>query len=137
MPEKSKQCPGRVGRGPNPKAIASSPPLSLAIRVPVAFAPKVAVVNSQGSHLRFVPAALASALVDSGTVAPVSSNGRIREVSLLKTASSWAQRVGKPTGQANGVRFYRWIRLHESGLRIVEHHPRCLWKVCACAFCTA
>jgi hypothetical protein len=93
----------------------------------ISFPPKVAVVNSAGDHLRYVPAAKARAMVASGTAAPQASNGRVPAVSLTRPASTYAERVGEPTGRATGVRFYRWVHLEQSASRVVENHPRCFW----------
>jgi hypothetical protein len=33
--------------------------------------------------------------------------------------------IGQPTeGRAPRVRFTRWVRLHQSASRVIEHHPR-------------
>ena len=91
------------------------------------YAPKVALLNSYGNHLRYVPATLAEAMVCNGAAAPVDSAGRVREVSLICTADTHAQRIGEPTMQASSVKFYRWTNL-DCGARIVEHHPRCFYR---------
>jgi len=90
------------------------------------FAPRVAVLNTRGDHVRSVPGALANSLVTNGA-AVVRGGGRVREVTLIETASMYAQRIGEPTGRATGVRFHRWVRLEASATRIVEHHPRCTY----------
>lgn len=91
------------------------------------FTSKVAVLNHRGDHVRHVPAALASALIAAGTVVAHPTRGRIRAVTLVRSAATHAVRIGDPTGTATGVRFYRWAHLPESGSRIVEHHPRCTY----------
>lgn len=90
------------------------------------YVPRVALLNSYGNHLRYVPGAFAEAMVMNGAAAPVNRQGRVREVALVCPADTHAQRIGEPTGLANGVRFYRWVNL-ECGSRIVEHHPRCTY----------
>ena len=96
--------------------------------VNVRYHPKVAVQNHRGDVLRYVPAAFAQSLVDAGTVTAERSAGRTRAVVLAKPASTFAHRIGEPDGgRATGVRFHRWENLPESGTRIVQHHPRCLW----------
>jgi hypothetical protein len=42
----------------------------------VSFQPKVAIVNCAGDHVRYVPAAMARAMVAGGTAAPQAGNGR-------------------------------------------------------------
>jgi hypothetical protein len=85
-------------------------------------------MSSLGQHIRYVPAAMASAMVIGGAAEPGRSIGRIRSVILLRTAEFSAHRVGSPSEPPLGVRFYRWQRLDESASRIVEHHPRCLYE---------
>jgi hypothetical protein len=92
-----------------------------------AYAPKVAVLNRAGDHVRYVPAAAARALVSGGSAEAQASAGRVRAVSLVRTAEYCARRIGDPTGRATGVRFYRWVHLDKSASRIVEHHPRCTY----------
>src|SRR5690349_15263895 len=91
------------------------------------YQPRVAIVNSAGEHVRYVTAAMASAMVAVGAAAPQTGGGRVRAVSLTRPASTFAERIGEPTGRATGVRFYRWVHLEQSAARVVEHHPRCLW----------
>jgi hypothetical protein len=93
----------------------------------VPYQPKVAILNSAGDHVRYVPAAMARAMVSDGTAAPRAGSGRVRAVVLTRPASTCAERIGEPTGRATGVRFYRWVHLEQSVSRVVEHHPRCFW----------
>lgn len=99
------------------------------IKTPTPFAAKVAVLNSTGGHLRFVPGTLAESMVSNGSAAPQPAGGKVREVALTRPAHERAERIGPSDGRANGVRFYRWVRLDQSASRIIEHHPRCLWKL--------
>jgi hypothetical protein len=85
---------------------------------------KVAVVNSAGEHVRYVPAAMARVMVVAGTAASHPGVGRVRAVVLTRAASTFAERIGEPTGRATGVRFYRWVHLEQSASRVVEHQ-RC------------
>src|SRR5580765_4226595 len=88
---------------------------------------KVALTSRCGYHVRFVPGALAGALVDNGTARPVTSSGRIREVELNRSAATHAERTGPAT--MNGIpatRFTRRTRLEDSAALIYEHHPRAL-----------
>jgi hypothetical protein len=63
----------------------------------VAFQPKAAIVNYAGDHVRYVPAAMAHAMVASGTAAPQTGAGNVRAVSLTRPASIFAERIGEPT----------------------------------------
>jgi len=89
---------------------------------------RVAVLSSSGIHLRYVHAAMAAALVMSGTAhAPAASAGRARSITLARPAESHAERIGEPSAPSlGGVKFTRWRRLEESGTRVIEHHPRAL-----------
>ncbi len=81
---------------------------------------------ANGDHLRYIPAELARAMVEGGSAEVAASNGRVRSVKLIETASTHLVRIGEPgEGRASGVRFTRWVRLDASGTRVVEHHPRC------------
>jgi hypothetical protein len=70
---------------------------------------------------------MARAMLTYGTAAPHSESGKIRAVVLTRPATTFAERIGEPTGRATGVRFYRWVHLEQSASRVVEHHPRCFW----------
>jgi hypothetical protein len=91
------------------------------------YAQKVAVVNSSGDHVRFVPGGVAHALVEGGSANTPGVSGTVRSISLLRTAANSAQRIGEPATKCNGVRFYRVVSVEVSATRIYEHHPRCLW----------
>ena len=53
------------------------------------FRSKVAIVSPAGRHVRYVPAALAGALVDAGAARREST----KAVALIETASTHAERV--------------------------------------------
>lgn len=91
------------------------------------FPSRVALLARSGEHVRYIPGALADALVASGAAATPTVVGRVREISLVTSASAYAQRIGEPTGRAVGVRFTRWQHLDTIGMRVIEHHPRCLY----------
>jgi len=91
------------------------------------FHPRVAITSSAGAHIRYVPAALADAMVAGGNAIPAPTPGKVRSVSLARSAASHAHRIGEPSGHNLGVRFYRWLRLDASASRIIEHHPRCTY----------
>jgi hypothetical protein len=80
-------------------------------------------MNRMGGVVRHVPAAMAEALVVGGTARASDNPGRIRDIALVRTAETSAQRIGEPS-RTLGVRFYRWTRLDESATRVIEHHPR-------------
>ena len=90
----------------------------------IRFHPRVALTNSTGSHIRYLPGTLAGAMCDLGAAAPQATAGKIRVVSLLQPASTHAERIGGPSQFNMGVRFVRWVRLDASASRIIEHHPR-------------
>ena len=89
-----------------------------------AFAPKVEVVNANGFHVRYVHAHLATAMVDGGTATVIAGNGSVK---LIATAATHAIQIGPATsGSLGSVRFWRRVRLPESGSVIFEFHPRSL-----------
>lgn len=93
-----------------------------------AFHQRVAIVSSRGDHIRYVHRAMASALVVGGSAQAESNGGRIKAITLSRTAESYAHRIGEPTPSGfGGVKFTRWTRLDESAVRVIEHHPRCLY----------
>jgi len=94
----------------------------------IAFHQRVAVVSATGNHLRYVPGAMAGAMVLGGAArADVSGGGRIRAIVLARPADTHAQRIGPASDPAiGGVKFYRWRRLDTA--RIIEHHPRCTYE---------
>jgi len=93
----------------------------------LAFHQRVAVVSTRGDHIRYVHGAMATALVSSGAASRDVGEGRVRQITLQPT-EFYAQRIGNPTGSSfGGVRFTRWTRLDASAVRVLEHHPRCLY----------
>lgn len=93
-----------------------------------AYHARVEVQSVNGDHVRYVPGALAEALVDQGTALAGASSGRVRSVVLVRSATAYAKRTGEAEGRATGVRFYRWAHLEASARRVIEHHPRCLYE---------
>lgn len=91
------------------------------------FFPRVALLASDHSHVRFVPGSLAETLVNIEAAVPKNSSGRIREIVLARPVRFFAVRIGDPEGRWGAIRFYRWRHLDNSATRVVEHHPRCLW----------
>ena len=68
------------------------------------FAPKVELLTGQGSHIRYVPAQVAEAMVTGGSAAPAPTPGRIKAITLTQAASTSAVRTGPPSeGKAMGV----------------------------------
>ena len=86
-------------------------------------------MSAGGAHLRYVPGAMATAMVSGGAArVDTPGIGRIRSVILSRPAESFAQRIGEASEPSlGGVKFYRWRRLDDSATRIIEHHPRCYW----------
>lgn len=86
-------------------------------------------MTHQGEHVRYVPSAFASELVRIGSATPQNSSGKVREIQLACPISSYGEQIGPPTGDPFGVRFTRVVRLDDSASRIVEHHPRSLYRM--------
>jgi hypothetical protein len=85
-------------------------------------------MTTAGEHLRYVPSAIAQALVVTGAASPDNSVGRVRGVFIARPTSAFAQRIGPPSESTSmGVRFTRWQRLDASACRIIQHHPRCFY----------
>jgi hypothetical protein len=84
-------------------------------------------MTTTGEHLRYVPSAMAQALVVTGAASLDQSVGRVRGILLSRPAASFAQRIGPPTDGGLSVRFTRWQRLDDSACRVIEHHPRCTY----------
>ena len=93
------------------------------------FSSKVAILSSSGSRIRHVPGPLAAALVSAGSASVGPVGGRVREVTLTRTAATSAQRVGEARGTPFGTPFTRYRYLEQSGARVIEHHPRCCWGI--------
>jgi hypothetical protein len=94
-----------------------------------AFHQRVALMNSTGQHVRYVPGAMAHAMVLGGAAHLEDTAGRVRAVTLARPAASFARTIGPPTEGGMSVRFTRWRRLDESAARVIEHHPRCLYAL--------
>jgi hypothetical protein len=91
---------------------------------------RVAILGADAQPLRYISAGAARVMVSSGIASPRVTAGRVRELVLVSPASACAERIGPPSPPSlGGVKFHRWTRLEQSGSRIVEHHPRCLWVV--------
>src|SRR5215469_2277339 len=60
------------------------------------FAVKTELLTPGGSHLRFVPAAMARAMVNAGNAVVANANGRVKSVCLV-TAVSFAPMIGPPS----------------------------------------
>ena len=57
------------------------------------------------------------------------TTGRIREIVIARPAAAFADRLGPASGTPlGGTRFWRWVRLDQSGTRVIEHHPRALYS---------
>lgn len=94
-----------------------------------AFHPRVAITSQAGNHIRYVPGAMADAMVQQGAATPEPSAGKVRSVALAVTAEKHAVRIGEASARTTlGVRFTRWVRLELSASRVLEHHPRCTYE---------
>jgi hypothetical protein len=92
------------------------------------YLPRVALTSITGDHIRYVPGALAGAMVAGGSALAVGP-GKVRTVALVGVASTLAHRIGEPSPPTpGGTKFYRWRRLDASASRIIEHHPRCTYE---------
>jgi hypothetical protein len=87
------------------------------------YAVKVELLTSSGDHLRYLPAALARAMVAAGYAEIVHQNGRVRSIRLLAAASSFARMIGPPSGTWAAPPFAVRERL-EGGFAVWRHHGR-------------
>ena len=93
------------------------------------FAVKTELVDAHGAHLRYIPGALAKAMVNAGAAEIHNANGKVKSIRLVESAATHACRIGDataPTGPP-ACRFTRWVRLEASATRVIEHHPRCTY----------
>jgi hypothetical protein len=89
------------------------------------FAVKTELVDASGQHIRYLPAEFARVMVRAGHAAIANTNGKVRIIRLVTTASTCAKVIGPPSnGWSTGVRFTRWVRLEESATRVIEFQPR-------------
>jgi len=95
----------------------------------ITFHQRVALVSSQGDHIRYIHSSMASAMVlGGGAQIPPPSAGRVRSITLNRTAELMAHRVGPPSEPGiSSPKFFRSVRLDQSASRVFEHHPRCLY----------
>jgi hypothetical protein len=92
------------------------------------YAAKVDLVSTSGTHLRWIPAAVAEALVGAEHAVVTNQNGKVRGIQLVQCAETSAQRIGPPsplTPLSYATRFVRKLKL-ASGHVVYEHHPRSL-----------
>jgi hypothetical protein len=84
------------------------------------------LVDAAGEHIRFLPAAMAKAMVDAGHAEIANANGKVRSIRLITATSSHARRIGPPTATTGPetVRFTRKAKLDFPAV-LWEHHPRC------------
>ncbi len=91
------------------------------------YAAKTALVTTSGAHIRYIPAALAKAMVDAGTAAVEHSNGKVRSIKLLQCAASHLVRIGEPSDATwRSPKFVTREKLDCGGV-VWRHHPRC-WE---------
>jgi hypothetical protein len=90
------------------------------------YAVKTELLNASGDHLRYVPGAMAKAMVAAAHAEVASQNGKVKSIRLVTTASTHAQMTGPPSAPTIGsVRFTRRVRSDDHALVWWEHHPRC------------
>jgi hypothetical protein len=75
------------------------------------------------THVRYLPAALAAELVNSGVAAIVSANGRVKQIRLTECAATHATVIGPAEGTCRGVKFAIREKL-DCGSLVWRHHPR-------------
>jgi hypothetical protein len=92
------------------------------------YSPRTEVVSPSGGHVRWIPAALAEAMVQAGGAAIHNQNGKVRSIRLLETAASHAHRIGEASDYSalSGTKFVVREKL-DCGATVWKHHPRCLW----------
>jgi hypothetical protein len=84
---------------------------------------KVELLSTSGEHLRWLPSAMASALVDAEHASVASLNGKIKSIRLLQCAQNSAQRTGEASVPVYGTRFVVREKL-DSGHVIWQFHRR-------------
>jgi hypothetical protein len=92
------------------------------------FMVKTELVDAAGQHVRYVPGALARAMVAAGHAEIHNANGKVRSIRLL--AAPDLVRIGDasvPT-RPPATRFTRWVRLEQSATRVIEFHPRSTYE---------
>jgi hypothetical protein len=87
------------------------------------FHSKCELLDTSGQHLRYVTAAVASAMVDAEHAIVHNQNGKVRSIKLVECAATAATRIGAPTGECRGVKFAVREKL-DSGSVVWTHHPR-------------
>jgi hypothetical protein len=87
---------------------------------------KTALVDSTGQHVKYVPAALASATVAGSAAEVHNANGKVKAIRLVTPANTHGRLIGPPSEPGFGVRFTRREMLDESGTRSGRiTHARC------------
>jgi hypothetical protein len=87
------------------------------------YAARTELVTSSGSHLRFIPGAMARAMVNAGHAEVANQNGRVKSIRLIATAMDFARRIREPTPGWNSTPFV--VRERLGGGFVWRHHPRC------------
>jgi hypothetical protein len=92
------------------------------------FAPRIDLLATNGDHLRFVPAAMAKALVDGGGAEIAHQNSRIRAIKLVESAATSLVRIEEPsTGTWHTPPFSVREKL-DTGHVLWRHHRRCTYE---------
>jgi hypothetical protein len=87
------------------------------------FAPKVELVTSAGTHLRYITAALAKAMVSADAATIHNENGKVKAIRLVRTAAVYLQVIGPPSGDWKTPPFCVREKL-EGGFVVWRHHRR-------------
>jgi len=88
-----------------------------------AFAPKTELLTAGGGHLRYIPAELAWAMVAAGIAVAHNSNGKVKSIKLLMTASSNARVIG-PSGEGRATPPFCVRERLDGGYVVWRHHKR-------------
>ena len=89
-----------------------------------AFAAKTEIVTTTGQHIRYVPAAMAAAMVSSGHAAIHNGNGKVKAIRLTQPATTHGRMIGPASDGWMTPKFTRRVRSDDHRLVWWEHHPR-------------
>jgi hypothetical protein len=96
---------------------------SLSLRV---FMVKTELVDAHGDHLRYVPGALARAMVNAGAAEVSNANGKVKAIRLVECARTHARLIGPPTDGSKPPPFSVREKL-DGGHVVWRHHARCTY----------
>jgi hypothetical protein len=89
------------------------------------FARKIELLDTRGSHLRFIPRALAESMVSAESAAIADGSAKVKSIRLIESAASHAKRLGPPSDWSGTAQpFVRREVLEQSNTRVWSFHPR-------------